>query len=144
MDRDGKYQLRSLAESELRPARRTTQFMLTEEAHHMFVGRRASARILKRTAELMKQPRRRPAQQGGIPFEIIQKWVNLWYSLSVDLFGGEDSVQRRRLLRRRAQGPRPRERKLTEHTGLNQSYKTSCPFDANGRESRRDRRCATP
>src|SRR5437899_13104653 len=37
-DRDGKYQLCSLAESGFDPLSRTCRFMLTEEAHHMFVG----------------------------------------------------------------------------------------------------------
>ncbi|HJT62053.1 MAG TPA: benzoyl-CoA 2,3-epoxidase subunit BoxB, partial [Burkholderiales bacterium] len=37
-DRDGKYQLKSLAESAFDPLSRTCRFMLTEEAHHMFVG----------------------------------------------------------------------------------------------------------
>ncbi len=37
-DRDGKSQLMSLSESSLDPLSRTTKFMLTEEAHHMFVG----------------------------------------------------------------------------------------------------------
>ena len=37
-DRDGKSQLLSLSESSLDPLSRTTRFMLTEEAHHMFVG----------------------------------------------------------------------------------------------------------
>jgi benzoyl-CoA 2,3-dioxygenase component B len=37
-DRDGKYQLCSLAESGFDPLARTCRFMLTEEAHHMFVG----------------------------------------------------------------------------------------------------------
>ena len=37
-DRDGKFQLCSLAESGFDPLARTTRFMLTEEAHHMFVG----------------------------------------------------------------------------------------------------------
>jgi benzoyl-CoA 2,3-dioxygenase component B len=37
-DRDGKYQLLALAESGFDPLARTTRFMLTEEAHHMFVG----------------------------------------------------------------------------------------------------------
>src|ERR671939_77472 len=37
-DRDGKSQLMSLSESSLDPLSRTTRFMLTEEAHHMFVG----------------------------------------------------------------------------------------------------------
>src|SRR5205823_14496373 len=37
-DRDGKFQLSALAESAFDPLARTTKFMLTEEAHHMFVG----------------------------------------------------------------------------------------------------------
>ena len=37
-DRDGKFQLCALAESGFDPLARTTKFMLTEEAHHMFVG----------------------------------------------------------------------------------------------------------
>ncbi len=37
-DRDGKFQLCALAESSFDPLARTTKFMLTEEAHHMFVG----------------------------------------------------------------------------------------------------------
>ena len=37
-DRDGKFQLSALAESGFDPLARTTKFMLTEEAHHMFVG----------------------------------------------------------------------------------------------------------
>src|SRR5207249_3813907 len=37
-DRDGKYQLLALAESGFDPLSRTCRFMLTEEAHHMFVG----------------------------------------------------------------------------------------------------------
>jgi len=37
-DRDGKYQLSALAESGFEPLARTCRFMLTEEAHHMFVG----------------------------------------------------------------------------------------------------------
>jgi benzoyl-CoA 2,3-dioxygenase component B len=42
-DRDGKFQLCALAESSFDPLARTTKFMLTEEAHHMFVGESASA-----------------------------------------------------------------------------------------------------
>ena len=41
-DRDGKFQLCALAESSFDPLARTTKFMLTEEAHHMFVGEAAS------------------------------------------------------------------------------------------------------
>src|SRR3984885_2958818 len=37
-DRDGKMQLAALAQSGFDPLSRTCRFMLTEEAHHMFVG----------------------------------------------------------------------------------------------------------
>ncbi len=94
-DRDGKYQLASLAESGFEPLARTCQFMLTEEAHHMFVGESGLERIVRRTAELMKQSRNQGHDEvmamGGIPLSIIQRYINFWYSYSLDLFGGEIS-----------------------------------------------------
>ena len=92
-DRDGKYQLLALAESGFDPLARTTRFMLTEEAHHMFVGETGVERIVQRTAELMKQdPNGDARAQGGIPLDVIQKYLNLWFALSLDLFGGEIST----------------------------------------------------
>jgi benzoyl-CoA 2,3-dioxygenase component B len=88
-DRDGKYQLSALAESGFEPLARTCQFMLTEEAHHMFVGDTGLNRVVKRTAQLMKQGDVR--ELGGIPLDIIQKHINFWFSYSLDLFGGEIS-----------------------------------------------------
>ena len=88
-DRDGKYQLSALAESGFEPLARTCQFMLTEEAHHLFVGETGVGRVVQRTAQLMKQGDVREA--GGIPLEIIQKYINFWFSYSLDLFGGEIS-----------------------------------------------------
>ncbi|HEY4240015.1 MAG TPA: benzoyl-CoA 2,3-epoxidase subunit BoxB [Kofleriaceae bacterium] len=91
-DRDGKSQLLSLSESSLDPLSRTTRFMLTEEAHHMFVGETGVQRVVKRACELMKQdPNGDPRKLGGIDLPTIQKYLNLWYSLSLDLFGGEVS-----------------------------------------------------
>jgi len=91
-DRDGKYQLAALAESGFDPLARTCRFMLTEEAHHMFVGETGIQRIVGRSAELMKQdPNEDARAQGGIDLPTIQKYLNLWYSLSLDLFGGEVS-----------------------------------------------------
>ncbi|PIW00619.1 MAG: benzoyl-CoA 2,3-epoxidase subunit BoxB [Deltaproteobacteria bacterium CG17_big_fil_post_rev_8_21_14_2_50_63_7] len=90
-DRDGKFQLAALAESGFAPLARTTQFMLTEEAHHLFVGQTGVNRIVQRTAELMKKTAGDVTKQGGIPLEIIQRTINFWFSASIDLFGGEDS-----------------------------------------------------
>src|ERR1044072_6315678 len=53
-DRDGKMQLESLAQSGFDPLSRTCRFMLTEEAHHMFVGETGVGRVLQRTCEAMK------------------------------------------------------------------------------------------
>jgi len=64
--------------------------MLHEEAHHMFVGETGVDRVVQRTAQLMQagQDLRRA---GGVPLEIVQRYLNLWFSLSEDLFGGEIS-----------------------------------------------------
>ena len=90
-DRDGKYQLASLAESGFDPLARSTQFMLTEEAYHMQTGENGVGRAIHRTAQLMKEGKD-PRQEGAIPFAIIQKYVTAWSSSSYDLFGGEDST----------------------------------------------------
>ncbi len=91
-DRDGKYQLLALAESGFDPLSRTTRFMLTEEAHHMFVGETGVGRVVERTLELMKKNKNGDARaEGGIDLPTMQKYVNLWYSVSLDLFGGEIS-----------------------------------------------------
>src|SRR5207237_10502438 len=54
-DRDGKMQLESLAQSGFDPLSRTCRFMLTEEAHHMFVGETGIGRTLQRTCEARKE-----------------------------------------------------------------------------------------
>ena len=90
-DRDGKYQLLALSESAFDPLARTTKFMLTEEAHHMFVGETGVQRVVQRTCELMRQ-NEDVRRVGGIDLSTIQKYINLWYSLSADLFGGEIST----------------------------------------------------
>jgi benzoyl-CoA 2,3-epoxidase subunit B len=92
-DRDGKSQLMSLSESSLDPLSRTTRFMLTEEAHHMFVGETGVARIIERTCQLMKESGYSEDVRGlgGIDLPTIQKHLNFWFSLSLDLHGSEVS-----------------------------------------------------
>src|SRR5687768_4984751 len=91
-DRDGKYQLLALSESAFDPLARTTRFMLAEEAHHMFVGETGLLRVVQRTCELMKQNANEDARaEGGVDLPTMQKYMNLWYSVSLDLFGGEIS-----------------------------------------------------
>jgi len=89
-DRDGKYQLASLAESGFDPLSRTCRFMLTEEAHHMFVGESGVGRVVQRACELMRAHRTDdPRPHGGIDLPTLQKYLNFHYSVSLDLFGQE-------------------------------------------------------
>jgi benzoyl-CoA 2,3-epoxidase subunit B len=96
-DRDGKFQLAALAESGFDPLSRTVRFMLTEEAHHMFVGESGVARVIQRTCELMRDHHLADAdgaairRHGVIDFETLQRFVNFHYSVTLDLFGGEIS-----------------------------------------------------
>jgi benzoyl-CoA 2,3-dioxygenase component B len=98
-DRDGKYQLSALAESGFEPLARTCQFMLTEEAHHMFVGETGIGRTVQRTCEAMKaagidDPNEieKIRKLGVVDLPTIQKKLNLHYSLALDLFGSEVST----------------------------------------------------
>ena len=98
-DRDGKMQLESLAQSGFDPLSRTCRFMLTEEAHHMFVGETGIGRIIQRTCEAMIVAGIHDAGQieqvralGVIDLPTLQKKLNLHYTLSLDLFGSEVST----------------------------------------------------
>jgi benzoyl-CoA 2,3-epoxidase subunit B len=91
-DRDGKYQLGALAESAFDPLSRTCRFMLTEEAHHLFVGQTGVERVIRRATELAKlDPDGDVRRQGGVDLQTIQKYVDYWFSYSLDLFGSEIS-----------------------------------------------------
>jgi benzoyl-CoA 2,3-epoxidase subunit B len=98
-DRDGKMQLHSLAQSGFDPLSRTCRFMLTEEAHHMFVGETGITRTVQRTCDAMREAGLNDPTDvdkvralGVIDLPTIQKKLNLHYSLSLDLFGSEVST----------------------------------------------------
>jgi benzoyl-CoA 2,3-dioxygenase component B len=124
-DRDGKSQLMSLAESALDPLSRTTRFMLTEEAHHLFVGESGVSRILQRTCELMKQSGAGLSgdvrRVGGIDLPTLQKHLNFWFSQSVDLHGSEISTNAATYFANGLKG-RAKEDSHAEHRALHQSY----------------------
>lgn len=94
-DRDGKFQLNALAESGFDPLSRTCRFMLTEEAHHMFVGESGVARVIQRTVDLMRQHGVEDPEQvralGVIDLQTIQRYLNFHFSVTVDLFGADQS-----------------------------------------------------
>jgi benzoyl-CoA 2,3-dioxygenase component B len=94
-DRDGKFQLCALAESGFDPLARTCRFMLTEEAHHMFVGETGVGRIIQRTCEVMKENKVEDPSDvralGVIDLPTIQKYLNFHYSVTLDLYGSDIS-----------------------------------------------------
>ena len=133
IDRDGKYQLLALSESAFDPLSRTTRFMLKEEAHHMFVGETGLSRIVDRTCQLLKEQNgvaedvRGP---GGIDLETIQKTINLWFSLALDLFGSEVSSNAATYFANGLKG-RVHEERFEDHVGVEDLYRME-RFEMNG------------
>jgi benzoyl-CoA 2,3-dioxygenase component B len=122
-DRDGKYQLAALKESGFDPLGRSTEFMLTEEAHHLFVGQMGLQRIIQRSAQLLKQdPNGDVRAQGGIDFDLIQRTINYWYTYSLDLFGGEISSNAADFFATGLKG-RYRETEYDDHKAMSGSYR---------------------
>jgi benzoyl-CoA 2,3-dioxygenase component B len=117
-DRDGKYQLLALAESRFDPLSRTTRFMLTEEAHHMFVGETGVGRVIKRTLEVMKELDTDDVatlrKAGVIDLPTIQKFMNFWFTSSLDLFGSEASSNAANYFSNGIKG-RPDEARFADH-----------------------------
>lgn len=140
MDRDGKYQLASLAESAFDPLSRTTRFMLTEEAHHLFVGETGVGRVVQRTAELMKEePNGDVTKVGGIPLDIVQKYINEWMTASLDLFGGEDSSNAAAYFAQGLKGryQEARSKSIDDHVALEGTYRYEVPAESgHGLEAR--------
>ena len=94
-DRDGKFQLAALAESAFDPLARTTKFMLTEEAHHMFVGESGISRVVQRTCAAMNELKTddpgKLRAAGVIDLPTVQRYLNFHSSVTVDLFGADES-----------------------------------------------------
>ncbi len=123
-DRDGKSQLMSLSESSLDPLSRTTRFMLTEEAHHMFVGESGIARILARTCELLRESTgvaEDVTRQGAISLPMVQRHLNFWFSQSLDLHGGEISSNAASYFANGLKG-RAQESRYEDHLALDSYY----------------------
>jgi benzoyl-CoA 2,3-dioxygenase component B len=69
--------------------------MLTEEAHHLFVGKSGVARVIQRTCDVMREFKTDdPAKLralGVIDLPTIQKYLNFHFSVTSDLYGNEVS-----------------------------------------------------
>ena len=129
-DRDGKFQLKSLAESAFDPLSRTCRFMLTEEAHHMFVGETGVGRVVKRTLEVMKDlgtdDPRAVRNQGAIDLPTLQRYLNFWFTSSLDLFGSEVSSNAASSFANGIKG-RPDESQYADHACTDATYELETP-----------------
>ncbi|AZG09467.1 benzoyl-CoA 2,3-epoxidase subunit BoxB [Pigmentiphaga sp. H8] len=126
-DRDGKFQLSALAESGFDPLARTTKFMLTEEAHHMFVGESGVSRVIQRTCEVMNQLKTddpaRIRAAGVIDFGTIQRYLNFHYSVTIDLFGADESSNAAAFYSSGLKGRYEEGKRTDDHRLRNENYK---------------------
>jgi benzoyl-CoA 2,3-dioxygenase component B len=91
-------QLAALAESGFDPLSRSCRFMLTEEAHHLFVGETGVGRTIEATCAAMnkagiKDPYdvERIRALGVVDLPLLQRKANFHMSVTRDLFGSEIS-----------------------------------------------------
>jgi benzoyl-CoA 2,3-epoxidase subunit B len=126
-DRDGKFQLAALSESAFDPLARTTKFMLTEEAHHMFVGESGISRVLQRTAATMKEMQTDDVGKlraaGVIDLPTIQRYVNFHYSVTIDLFGADESSNAATFYSTGLKGRYEEGKRIDDHILKGQTYK---------------------
>jgi benzoyl-CoA 2,3-dioxygenase component B len=130
-DRDGKYQLKCLAESGFDPLSRTCRFMLTEEAYHMSVGMLGLGRVVKRAAEVMKEiGSDDPAavrRADAIDLATFQRYLNFWYTSSLDLFGSELSSNAATTFANGIKGRPDEETAYTDHDARNATFTLETP-----------------
>jgi benzoyl-CoA 2,3-epoxidase subunit B len=126
-DRDGKFQLAALSESAFDPLARTTKFMLTEEAHHMFVGESGVSRVIQRTAQVMNELKSDdPAKvraAGAIDLGTLQRYLNFHYSVTIDLFGADQSSNAATFYSTGLKGRYEEGKRTDDHVLKGQTYK---------------------
>ena len=136
-DRDGKFQLAALKESGFDPLARSCDFMLTEEAFHLFVGETGMARIIRRAAQLERIDANGDVRnQGGIDIPTVQRTINYWFSYCLDLFGGEISNNAAGYFAAGLKGRFKEEERYQDHLALEDIYQL--PVVENGRLTTRE------
>ena len=126
-DRDGKFQLCALAESSFYPLARTTKFMLTEEAHHMFVGESGVSRIISRTCAAMNELKtddpKKLREAGVIDLPTLQRYLNFHFSVTIDLFGADESSNAATFYSTGLKGRYEEGKRMDDHQLRGQTYR---------------------
>jgi benzoyl-CoA 2,3-dioxygenase component B len=109
--------------------------MLTEEAHHMFVGETGLSRVIKRAQEVMAElGTDDPAavrNAGAIDLPTFQRYLNFWFSSSLDLFGSEVSSNAASSFATGLKG-RPDEAQYGDHRCVDVAFELAQPDPAGG------------
>jgi benzoyl-CoA 2,3-epoxidase subunit B len=126
-DRDGKFQLNAMTESAFDPLARTTKFMLTEEAHHMFVGESGVSRVIQRTCQVMNELKTDDVGKlraaGVIDLPTIQRYLNFHFSVTIDLFGADESSNAATFYSSGLKGRYEEGKRTDDHQLRGQTYK---------------------
>src|SRR5207244_8847257 len=106
---------------------RTAKFMLTEEAHHMFVGESGISRVIQRTAQVMNELKtddvNRLRAAGVIDLPTIQRYINFHYSVTIDLFGADESSNAATFYSTGLKGRYEEGKRVDDHVLKGQTYK---------------------
>jgi benzoyl-CoA 2,3-dioxygenase component B len=109
--------------------------MLTEEAHHMFVGETGIGRIIKRALEVMKEigsdDPESVRKASAIDLPLLQRYVNFWFSSCMDLFGSEKSSNAATYFATGLKG-RPDEASFEDHIIKDATYDLNVPDGEGG------------
>lgn len=98
----------------------------------MFVGETGIERVVRRTVELMKKnPNEDARAEGGIDLMTLQRYINFWYSVSLDLFGGEISSNAASYFASGLKG-RAKEEKYEDHVALSGTVPMEVPVVEGG------------
>ncbi|HEX9812179.1 MAG TPA: benzoyl-CoA 2,3-epoxidase subunit BoxB, partial [Burkholderiales bacterium] len=137
-DRDGKMQLAALAQSGFDPLSRSCRFMLTEEAHHLFVGETGVARTVEATVKAMNQAGLKDPSDiaairrlGVIDLPTLQKKANFHMSVTRDLFGAEISSNAAQAFSAGLKGRFEETKIADDHVLTNDSYPVMRVRDGN-------------
>lgn len=86
----------------------------------MFVGETGVSRIIQRAAELVREGKD-PRDHGAIDLPTIQRYLNFWYTVSLDLFGSEVSTNAANFFGAGLKG-RAKEEQYEDHVALDATY----------------------
>jgi benzoyl-CoA 2,3-dioxygenase component B len=101
--------------------------MLTEEAHHMFVGESGISRVISRTCQVMNELKTDDVQKvraaGVIDLPTIQRYLNFHYSVTIDLFGADQSSNAASFYSSGLKGRYEEGKRTDDHILKGQTYK---------------------